>query len=243
MKRNSEQNGVEPLLRAFEFPRTPHIVGSAVADDDHMMPARKLEQLCSDATVICQEKLDGTNVGVSFVREHQPACQKRAGLIGSKEKDQYNAFRNWVFHRTEILWNILGTRWVLFGEWLWQTHALYYQRLPDYFVAFDLMDRVSLRFGGSKAVAGVLNDRLPAAPILWSGTPHSSDELLSIVQRLCEAPSRFADCPPEGIYLRFERGGRLVGRAKYRRPDFRPGWHGKPRRNLLATDSRRVRHG
>ena len=35
-------------------------------DDDRVMPAGELAELCFGAKVICQEKLDGTNVGVFF---------------------------------------------------------------------------------------------------------------------------------------------------------------------------------
>ena len=239
MRRNVSSTG-EPetsgaAIRAYTFPRTPHIHGSSVEeDDDRTMKREELDALCQACEVVLQEKVDGTNVGIFFRSAGQPVLQKRAGLLAGREKEQYNVFRNWVWRRAEDLWSVLGTRWVLFGEWLWQTHAVDYNALPSFLIAFDLFDRVAERFAASAVVRDTAGDVLATVPELWRGHVVSADALSSAVASHM-VRSAFADSPPEGVYIRFERPGELVARAKYRRPGFEPGWRGKPRLNRLVA--------
>lgn len=79
----------------FPFPRTPHLAGSAVVDDDEVVDEAALRYLLEDSagaatsdkdeglTVVVQEKMDGTNVSVYFEDEWQPVLQKRSGIISS----------------------------------------------------------------------------------------------------------------------------------------------------------------
>jgi hypothetical protein len=221
-------------IDGYAFPRTPHLPGSSVEDDDRTLAREELDALCRTCEVVLQEKVDGTNVGVFFLSEGQPVCQKRAGLLTSREKKQYNVFRNWVWQRVEALWSVLGTRWVLFGEWLWQTHAVAYDALPDFFLGFDLLDRASNRFATSREVENTVGQVVALLPELWRGRVPSGDALQALLASYL-VRSAYARTPPEGVYVRFEARGELVARAKSRRPGFAPGWHGTPRHNRLAN--------
>jgi hypothetical protein len=239
MRRNEGRSGqpttCPAAVQAYSFPRTPHICGSSVADDDRMLAQEDLDTLCRSCEVVLQEKVDGTNVGIFFQSAGQPVCQKRAGLLAGRERQQYNVFRNWVWERVEELWSLLGTRWVLFGEWLWQTHATYYDALPSFLVAVDLLDRASGRFSTSVVVKETVSEVVELVPDLWRGHVGSAEELSSLIPPfLVRAAS--ANALPEGVYIRFERRGDLVARAKCRRPGFTPVWNGRPRPNQL-TDS------
>jgi len=217
----------------YPFPRTPHLSGSSVADDDRTLSMKQVKELCGACEVVLQEKLDGTLAGVFFDVSDQPILQKRAGLLGSREKPQYNVFGNWVRERREALWNILSTEWVLFGEWLWQTHAIHYDRLPDYFVAFDLLDRQRSCFVPTTTVNEQLRGVVAVAPELWRGRVKHADELF---RQINNHLSRSAFGPTmEGVYVRFERGDSLVARAKFRRPGFQPGWDARRMKRNLIT--------
>jgi hypothetical protein len=216
----------------YQFPRTPHLSGSSVVDDDRTMPTEQAAELCRTCEVVLQEKLDGTLVGVFFDESGQPVCQKRAGLLTVREKPQYNVFRNWVRERRDQLWEILSTRWVMFGEFLWQTHAIFYDRLPDLFVAFDLFDREANSFAGSKLVVRTLSGLVTVVPELWRGQTHNFRDLMARIQPHL-SKSAFGQSP-EGVYVRFEQGQSLIARAKYRKSGFQPGWNAKhPERNRV----------
>ncbi len=219
---------------AFKFPRTPHLPGSAVIDDDRVIAAKEVDRMCSFGKVVLQEKLDGCNVGVFFAEKNRPVCQKRAGLLEVREKEQYNAFRNWVWENYQGLWSVLNKKYVIFGEWLWQTHAVFYDSLPEYFIAYDVLDRENNQFLTTKRLYSLLQKVFHTTPELWRGEVHSSEMLSDLVQNVLTT-SAYSNILAEGIYIRFETDDHLIGRAKYRRPDFSPGRKSKnPTHNQLA---------
>ena len=73
----------------FAFPRTPHMAGSAVVDDDQVVDENALRYLLADdagedgMAIVVQEKMDGTNVSLYFEDEWCPVLQKRSGIITS----------------------------------------------------------------------------------------------------------------------------------------------------------------
>jgi hypothetical protein len=110
----------------YKFPKTDHVSGSSVVDDDNVMSLNQL-QMVGKRIIIqvkdlirllsnLKEKVDGANVSVHFEEEWQPIIQKRSGVLSTKEKPQYDVFRNWVYENMETLWKVLENRYCLFGE-------------------------------------------------------------------------------------------------------------------------------
>ena len=220
-------------IRRFKFPRTPHLPSSHVSDNDRTMSISECVHLCENSEIIiCEGKIDGTNVGVYFAEESQPILLKSAGLITNNEKKQYNVYRNWVFKHMDILWRVLGTRWVLFGEWLWQTHSIEYNQLPDYLIGFDLYDRSTESFVCSNIVRKVIGNNIAVVPILWKGCIYSAENLIEHVKEMV-GDSAYGQTKVEGVYIRFEANNNLIARAKYRRADFIPGSDLLGKRNSL----------
>merc|ERR1711862_6936 len=93
-----------------------------------------------------------------------PICQKRSGLITQGEHEQYTRFRDWVYENVEKLNGALGTRYVLFGEWLLCTHGVAYDALDSYFLAFDVFDKEQERFLSTPR----MEELLAAAPVVQS---------------------------------------------------------------------------
>ena len=114
-----------------------------------------------------------------------------------------------------MLFEHLFDRYILFGEWCYAQHSIFYDGLPDWFLAFDIYDRESRRF-----LASARRDRLLAemhiskVPGLARGrfTYPEIENLLS--------QSKLTDQPAEGIYLRFDYSDWLEQRAKLVRPAF-----------------------
>ena len=50
----------------MKFPRTPHLFGSRGTDDDKHLGQKESLDFIADPSLIVEEKLDGTNVGVHF---------------------------------------------------------------------------------------------------------------------------------------------------------------------------------
>ena len=95
---------------------------------------------------------------------------KRGGIIGHREGPIQCVPYAWVQQRAEPLHEALAKRHVLFGEFLWRTHGLFYDRLPDLFLGYDLLDRTSDAFLPSSAVKRRLTGVVERVPELWRGT-------------------------------------------------------------------------
>lgn len=205
------------------FPRTPHLGGSAGSgDDDAVVDA--LPRLGDGQLFVVEEKLDGANVSVHFASEAtrwQPVLQKRSGLIEAGERfAQFDVFRDFVFERLETLWELLRDRYVLFGEFLFATHAVAYDRLPDLLLAFDVFDKQTQRFLARERVEAMLSGSgLHQVPLLQRGGELTRERLLE----LSEQTSLFGGEKREGVYVRIEADGFVVDRYKFRRHNFVPG--------------------
>ncbi|MCX7805856.1 MAG: RNA ligase family protein [Planctomycetota bacterium] len=214
----------------YPYPRTPHLTGSEVADDDRTISEAEFYAMARGRHIVIQEKMDGTNVGVHFEAQGAIVLQKRSGLLGTGEHAQYNAFRSWAFEHLDVLYEIVGTGYVLFGEWLWAEHGMHYDTLPDFFLGFDLLAKESLEFLATDQMAARCRGLVQVVPVLWSGPSDAMPALPGLAN-----VSRFAPHPAEGVYVRVEDGGKVIGRCKWRRPGFACG------RADFATSLRRNR--
>jgi hypothetical protein len=52
-----------------KYPRTPHVFGSKGTDDDKHIGETESRRFIADESLIVEEKLDGTNVGIHFTNE------------------------------------------------------------------------------------------------------------------------------------------------------------------------------
>src|SRR5689334_14193484 len=50
----------------IKYPRPPHLFGSKGTDDDKHLGRKESELFIADPSLIVEEKLDGTNVGIHF---------------------------------------------------------------------------------------------------------------------------------------------------------------------------------
>ena len=48
----------------IKYPRTPHLFGSTGTDDDRHLGRTESEAFIADSSLIVEQKLDGTNVGI-----------------------------------------------------------------------------------------------------------------------------------------------------------------------------------
>src|SRR5262249_58002476 len=81
------------------------------------------------------------------------------------------------------LWAVLADRYVLYGEWLYAKHTIYYTDLPHYFLEFDLLDTAAGAFLSTPA----RRELLRAAPfvipvhVLHEGTAASLEALRALI--------------------------------------------------------------
>lgn len=129
-----------------KYPRTPHLLGSRGTADDKHLSAKDSADFLADSSLIVEEKLDGTNVGIHFTTSGRMVLQCRGHEITTGMHAQYDLFKQWTMGKRLALESMLAKRFILFGEWLYAKHSVHYRRLPHYFFEFDTYDKQEAKF-------------------------------------------------------------------------------------------------
>ena len=209
-----------------KYPRTPHLFGSKGTDDDKHLGRKESEAFIADPSLIVEEKLDGTNVGIHFTTRGRMVLQCRGHEITEGMHPQYDLFKQWTSVKRPVLEAMLGTRFILYGEWLYAKHSVHYRALPHYFFEFDRYDKDAAQFLDLATRLRLLDGTgLHTVPVLHRG-PATAEKLRTLI-----GPSAFGstfenpvtgrtDHLMEGLYVRTEAGCHVTGRAKMVRPEF-----------------------
>lgn len=224
------------MSRFFRFPRTPHLrwLAQAPLRDEKQLAPEEVAELLSGEVVV-EEKLDGSNVGLSRGDGGRVRAQHRgAYLERGRAHPEYAPLWPWIATREAALASALGDDLMLFGEWCFAVHSVAYDRLPDWLLFFDVYDRSAERFW-SVARRDALLERLGLArvPELLRG-PLRLEDAEGLLGR-----SRVGSSPMEGIVVRRDAGDFGVARAKLVRAEFalaiEEHWASRPiTRNRLA---------
>ena len=210
----------------IKYPRTPHLFGSKGTDDDKHLGREESEAFISYPSLIVEEKLDGTNVGLHFALSGRMVLQCRGHEITEGMHPQYDLFKQWTAVKRPVLEAMLGSQLILYGEWLYAKHSVYYRKLPHYFFEFDIYDKDAERFLDLDSRLKMLEGTgLHTVPIVHRGCATVA-ELQALI-----GPSAFdsafdnpvtqrTDNLMEGLYCRTEADGRVTGRAKMVRSEF-----------------------
>lgn len=193
-----------------KYPTTPYLwPPDRVERGDAILPAAA-RRAWLDGPVEVEEKLDGANVAIWW-DDGRPSVASRGGPDAMDRARQLGPLRAWVGQSVERVESVCADGWVLYGEWLWLRHTVFYDELPEPLIALDLyhpddgfVDHVSRR---GRLVAAALTP----PPLLFEGVLGGRDGIVELM-----GPSRFGHEPMEGVVLRRGRHGR----CKVVRPDF-----------------------
>ncbi len=227
-----------------KYPRTPHLEGSRLQPGDTDLAAVPFTEIAGRHLVV-EEKLDGANAGISFTSDGQPLLQSRGHyLTGGPRERQFAPLKAWVATIAHLLWPRLRDRYIVYGEWLYAKHTVFYDALPHYFCEFDVFDRVEGVFLSTPRRAELL-DGLPlrSVPVLHVGPlPHLAALTAFVGPSTCRTPQwrhalrqaaldsgvdpdRVAaetdgSDDMEGLYIKVEENGIVTGRYKWVRAAF-----------------------
>ncbi len=200
----------------FKFPRTTHLVNFGAATRDDLIISEKDSVEFLNCELFIEEKIDGANLGLSII-DNKIVAQNRSHYVNSEYSSQFKTLDQWIFKNSNDLWTILGTDMILFGEWMYAQHSILYNRLPDYFLAFDLYSKKYNKFLSRHKMEEILKDtNISIIKILHK----KSFKNLKEISDLINEPSNYYDGPIEGIYIRKCSTEFLEHRAKIVRPDF-----------------------
>ena len=227
-----------------KYPRTPHLEGSRLQPGDEDLSQIPFSDI-KEKYLVIEEKIDGANSAISFSEEGELLLQSRGHyLTGGYRERHFNLLKQWANVHMDNFFDVLGTRYIMYGEWMYAKHSVYYDALPAYFMEFDIFDREREVFLDTPS-RRKLTAQMPicSVPVLAQGVFESTEQILSYlgesnyiraghIERLREyclnngqdAQKRCAETDQsttmEGLYIKIEENGCTVGRLKYVRVSF-----------------------
>jgi hypothetical protein len=231
--------------RMHKYPRTQHLEGSRLQSGDEDLDSVPFAAIAG-RTLVVEEKVDGANSGISFSPQGELLLQSRGHyLTGGTREKHFNLMKQWAQVHAAALWPRIGSRYVIYGEWLYGKHTVFYDALLHYFLEFDVLDTETGDFLSTlrrqELLAGL---PICSVPVLLVGKLKRMDELISLLgpshfirpghlERLREQcrerrldPERaIRETGPstlmEGLYVKVEEQGTVTQRYKYIRAAFR----------------------
>jgi hypothetical protein len=229
----------------YKYPRTQHIEGSGIQKGDEDLDVVHLREFTGRFLVV-EEKMDGANSAISFSSHGRLQLQSRGHyLSGGEREKQFHLFKTWAHRYTAELWEALNERYIMYGEWLYAKHTVFYTDLPHYFMEFDILDKNSGEFLSTTTRRAFLRD-LPfvsSVKVLYEGAVDNMQALKKLIgpshfikqdqkellTRLCA--ERELDIARtlketdtsgimEGLYIKVEEEGVVKERYKYVRGGF-----------------------
>ena len=232
------------MYTLHKYPRTPHLTGSRIQPGDEELDVLSPEHLAGRHLVV-EEKLDGANSAVSFGEDGRLLLQSRGHFLdGGPREKHFALLKAWAGAVQGRLWEVLGARHVMYGEWLYAKHTIFYDALPHYFFEFDVLDRETGEFLPTAARRELLADTpVLSAPVLYAGPTPTAERLAALVKPSAFQSARWREslaevCASrgldaaralretdaaglmEGLYIKVEDGGRVAERFKFVRPSF-----------------------
>jgi hypothetical protein len=231
-------------MQLLKYPRTAHLEGSRLQPGDEDLDSVRWSELSGHFLVI-EEKIDGANAALSFDEEGRLLLQSRGHyLVGGAREKHFALFKTWATTHQKLFQERLQSRYVVYGEWLYAKHTVFYDALPHYFLEFDVFDRELQQFLSTER-RRLLLDGLPIAsvPVLAEGrfkhllqvcaqvghSRYKSEAWLTRLRLLVEEQGldwsgivRETDASSlaEGLYIKHEADGVVRGRFKFVRASF-----------------------
>jgi hypothetical protein len=227
-----------------KYPRTRHLLDSRPQPGDEDLDTADFAEIAGRHVVV-EEKVDGANAAISFDRDGRLRLQSRGHyLTGGPRERHFALFKSWAAAIRDALWPVIGHRFVIYGEWLYAKHTIFYDALPHYFLEFDALDIETDRFLATPERRRLLEGlQIFSVPVLHDGPIVSPAALTALVgssafktpawrDHLAEAARKPPHDPAlvqrqtdpstlmEGLYIKIEEDGVVVDRFKYVRRDF-----------------------
>ena len=220
------------MITLPDYPRTLHLGDSG---------GRRSKHHCAFAEVVgrhlvVEEKVDGSHCGLLFDDQAELRIFSRKTIFERPPaRPDFRLLDRRALEQVDELWEVLGDRYVLYGEWARVAHSIFYDALPAYFLEDDIFDRQVNRFLSTPRRQALVA-RLPegfAHPVdvLHQGAVAELAELHALV-----GPSRYKSaewrehCPAldvvedsdlmEGLYIKVESEAFVERRLKWIRPAF-----------------------
>lgn len=232
------------MFEIHKYPRTPHIEGSRLQPGDEDLSQISFETI-KDRHLVIEEKCDGANTAISFDADGNLLLQSRGHYItGGYRERHYNLMKQWAAVHKDAFYELLGTRYIMYGEWMYAKHTVFYDALPHYFLEFDILDRETGIFLDTLTRHRMLEGfPVVSVPVIGEGKFRAKDDMLKLIgqsnyvtgnqrQTLWEEVVKLGLEPEkicnetelsglmEGLYIKIEEDGQVTDRMKFVRAAF-----------------------
>ena len=202
-------------------------------------------KLLAGRHLIVEEKLDGANSAISFSEDGRLLLQSRGHFLdGGPREKHFGLMKAWATSIQRALWERLRSRYVIYGEWMYAKHTMFYDQLPHYFFEFDVLDKEHGDFLSTAARQELLSGLpLISAPVLFSGSIKNARQLRSLISKFNFQSLRWRDTLSElcrdrrlepertlsetdssglmeGLYIKVEDAHKVIERFKFVRNTF-----------------------
>jgi hypothetical protein len=232
------------MERIIKYPRTEHLEGSGIQVGDEDLNQIPFSEILGK-NIVVEEKIDGANVGISFQGGNLLLQSRGHYLSGGYKERHYDLFKIFGAQNRDMLYSILGERYILYGEWTYAKHKIYYDALPSYFIEFDIFDKQGGVFLDTPTRQKMLDGTgIFSAPVLAQKSFKSKNEILALLQKSAYVSPDFeqnlknacavagvnyeqtlleTDLTPlmEGLYIKVESGGAVTKRVKFVRNNYK----------------------
>ncbi len=232
-------------LPIHKYVRTPHLEGSRLQKGDSTAGQVSLKSLAGKYAVL-EEKVDGANSGWSYSGGGDLLLQSRGHyLAGGPNERQWNALKLFARTHEAAMLTLLEDRYVMYSEWAYEKHSVYYDKLPHYLHEFDILDLQTGKFlSTARRHAMLAGSPILSVPVLYAGPMPTDPKLLwKLVYRSLAKTKRWKESfeatvakeklpleltwkqtdvsdKSEGLYIKIENDEEVLERYKLVRWDF-----------------------
>ena len=230
-----------------KYPRTPHLQGSRYQPGDKGSPVPY--SCLAGRYVVIEAKLDGANAAASFSEGAELLLQSRGHYLHldtlTGRERAFATFKRWARAHEDSLLDVLEDRYVMYGEYMYSKHSLYYDALAHVFCEFDIWDRSREVFLDTRGRHELLYSvPVVSVPVLYAGiAPPRYQDLVEMIAPSVARTGRWREAfehevaaqgldlalcwkqtdtseQDEGLYIKLEEDGKTVDRYKLVRSDF-----------------------
>jgi RNA ligase-like protein len=191
-----------------------------------------------------QEQLDGDSVSLSFDDKANIVIE----LLGNPDAKRYGELYEWAHKSADTLFDLLHSRYVLYGIWALHKRSIYYDSLCSFFIEHDIFDKEAGIWLSTNArhslISKCASKLICSAPLIKLGKLASKDEWKELIalpsfyrtevwkdtlQAYCvrhklvfdDVMGQTDNTPlMSGLYIKVENEGSVVERYSYVRDGF-----------------------
>lgn len=179
-----------------KYPKTFRILVPQIPiKGKHYLSSNDTKKLLN-GNIILTEKMDGANVAIIRHKDYFK-LQKRGSLVDVGEHFQFNFFKAWSQLNYDKLMKIPeGT--ILYGELMICKHTVFYDMLPDHFLAFAWWDRGTQKFAHHNDMEELCDKiGIYTVPSILQTSGICKDELFDLIPN----PSTYGHKQAEGLVV------------------------------------------